>query len=124
MAPPRPRRTTRFPLYAAAVLIAVGLATYANGLSGPFIWDDEPAIVSNQTIRNVLPLSDSMVPPLETPAAGRPLVNFSFAVNYATGGLGETGYHVWNLGVLIACGLVLFAIVRLTLLRQGQQAMA
>jgi tetratricopeptide (TPR) repeat protein len=124
MAPPRPRRPSRFPLYAAVVLIAVGLATYANGLSSPFIWDDEPAIVSNETIRNVLPLSDSMVPPLETAVAGRPIVNLSLAVNYAAGGLGETGYHVWNLAVLIASGLLLFAIVRLTLLRQKQQAMA
>jgi Flp pilus assembly protein TadD len=83
-----------------------------NGLHTPFIWDDETGIVSNQTIRSVLPLSDSLSPPLETPVAGRPIVNLSFALNYAMGGLDETGYHVWNLAVLLASALLLFGIVR------------
>ena len=71
--------------------------------------------MSNPTVRSVLPLSESLSPPLETPAAGRPLVNLSFAINYAAGNLDETGYHAWNLAVLIASALLLFGIVRLTL---------
>ena len=51
-------------------------------------------------------------PPRETPVAGRPLVNLSFAINYALGGLTETGYHAVNIAIHIACALLLFGIVR------------
>ena len=113
---PRAAGTTRIPLYAIVLVVAaVGLAAYWNGLKTPFIWDDDPAIVSNPTIRSVLPLSESLSPPLETPTAGRPLVNLTLALNYAAGNLDETGYHGWNLAVLIASALLLFGIVRLTL---------
>ena len=47
--------------------------------------------------------------------AGRPIANLSLALNYAMGGLDETGYHWWNLAVLIASALLLFGIVRRTL---------
>src|SRR6476646_482107 len=97
---PRAARTTRIPLYAIVLVVAaVGLAAYWNGLKTPFIWDDDPAIVSNPTIRSVLPLSESLSPPLETPTAGRPLVNLTLALNSAAGNLDETGYHDWNLAV-------------------------
>jgi tetratricopeptide (TPR) repeat protein len=104
-----------------ALAAAVGLAAYWNGLRTPFIWDDEPAIVSNQTIRSVLPLSQSLSPPLETAVAGRPLVNLSLAINYAFGSLDEAGYHAWNLVVLVLSGLLLFGIVRRTLAALGHR---
>ncbi len=130
MAPPRsarsarPARTARTSTYAVALIIAVGLATYWNGLHAPFIWDDDPAIVSNQTIRSVLPLSESMSPPIETPAAGRPVANLSFAISYALGNLDETGYHAWNLAVLVISALLLFGIVRLTIIGLGRRPAA
>ena len=118
--PRQPPARAGLHLIVSVVLVAaVGLAAYWNGLKAPFIWDDDTAIVSNPTIRSVLPLSESMSPPLETPAAGRPLVNLSFAINYAAGNLDETGYHLWNLAVLVASALVLFGIVRLTLESQA-----
>src|ERR1700730_18482110 len=97
------------------LIVVAGAATYWNSLVVPFIGDDQIAIVTNHTIQHLWPLSDALRPPLETPAAGRPIVNLSFAINYAMGGLDETGYHVWNLAVLIASALLLFGIVRRTL---------
>jgi tetratricopeptide (TPR) repeat protein len=47
--------------------------------------------------------------------AARPLVNFSLALNYWTGGLEPRGYHAWNLGVHLTAALVLFGVVRRTL---------
>ena len=47
--------------------------------------------------------------------AGRPVVNASFALNYALGGLNVFGYHLCNVAVHIACALILFGIVRRTL---------
>ncbi|HXA79862.1 MAG TPA: tetratricopeptide repeat protein [Opitutaceae bacterium] len=51
--------------------------------------------------------------------AGRPIVNLSLAVNYAFGGLDPWGYHALNLAIHMLAGLVLFGVVRRTLLRQG-----
>ena len=125
MAPPRPRPAERLPVYAIVLLVfATGLAIYWDGLKAPFIWDDDPAIVSNETIRSVLPLSQSLSPPIETSVAGRPLVNVSLAVNYAMGTLDETGYHAWNLAVLIVSALLLYGIVRLTLVERGRRGCA
>ena len=59
----------------AAVLVIAGLIVYANGLGGPFVYDDFTAIVSNDQIRRLSPLSEPLSPPRETPVAGRPLIN-------------------------------------------------
>src|SRR3954470_10359362 len=83
----------RAPWSAVALIIGAGICTYWNGLGGPMIWDDQTAIVGNTTIRA---LSTAWVPPHETPVAGRPLANVSFALNYALGGLDVTGYHLVN----------------------------
>src|SRR5436305_1375880 len=100
----------------AFVLLAiVALATYWNAIDAPFVWDDDIAITTNQSIHQI---ADSLNPPIETPVSGRPVVNLSFALNYAFGELRTTGYHAVNLAIHIACGLLLFGIVRLTLARQ------
>src|SRR6185503_1166416 len=97
------------------LIVAAGAATYGNSLSGPFIWDDQISVVANRTIQHLWPLSDPLRPPRETPVAGRPIVNLSFAINYAIGGLSEAGYHVGNIALHICCALLLFGIVRRTL---------
>ena len=124
MAPPRPGHASRFSILAIALIAVVGVAAYANGLRTPFVWDDDPAIVSNKTIRSVLPLTESMSPPLETAVAGRPIANLSLALTYAMVDLDETGYHAWNLATLIVSALLLFAIVRLTMSNLGHSRRA
>jgi len=49
--------------------------------------------------------------------AGRPLVNFSLAINHALGGQSVAGYHAFNLAVHLLAALTLFGLVRRTLLR-------
>lgn len=113
---PSVKRSRRGPLrLGAALLILAGTLTYSNSLSGPFLFDDERSIVENQQIRRLWPVWDALRPPRETPVAGRPLVNLSFAVNYAAGGLAVRGYHLFNVTVHLLCALVLFGIVRRTL---------
>jgi protein O-mannosyl-transferase len=104
------------------VIVAAGLLTYWNSLGAPFVWDDETSIVRNATIQRLWPLWQPLLPPRETPVAGRPIVNLLFAVNYAIGGLSETGYHVGNLVLHIACALLLFGLVRRTLLGRRLRA--
>jgi protein O-mannosyl-transferase len=98
------------------LLAAAGLLAYSNSLSGSFILDDVTAIVENQDIRDWSRLSSMLMPERELPVAGRPLVNVSLAINYALGGLDVRGYHVWNVAVHLGCALLVFAVVRRTLL--------
>jgi protein O-mannosyl-transferase len=96
----------------AIVLVVAGLIAYANSLGNPFLFDDYGAIVENATIRS---FSTVMSPPREQPTAGRPLVNASFALNYAVHELDVTGYHAVNLSIHLICGLLLYGIMRRTL---------
>ena len=100
------------------VIAAVGIGVYLNGIRIPFFWDDLPSIVNNATIRSLWPLPAAFAPPLETPMAGRPVVNASLALNFALGGLNVEGYHWWNIGVHVSCAMLLYAIVRAV--RAGQ----
>jgi len=113
-APTARTRPTRHRLL-ALLIVAVGACTFWNGLRAPFIWDDQTAIVTNQTIQHLWPLSEVLAPHRETPVAGRPIVNLSLALNYAFGGLAVTGYHLGNLAIHITCALLLFGIVRRSL---------
>ena len=117
--PPQPRSSVSFfpvtaLLPAAGIALGVGLA-YANSLAGPFVFDDLLAVADNATIRQWSNFSRVFRPPLETPVAGRPLVNLTFAVNYAVGGVEVTGYHIVNLLLHVLCAVLVFGIVRRTL---------
>jgi len=93
--------------------VIAGALAYANSLSGPFIFDDDATIVQNRSIQN-LQSTAVFFPEREMPTAGRPIVNLSFAVNYAIGGTSVGGYHVANLALHLLCGVVLFALVHRT----------
>ena len=118
---PRPASADPFPLPAvvAGVLLVVAVAAaYANALGAPFLFDDQPAIVRNATIRTLWPLWGALQPPLEAAGAtGRPLVNLSLAVDYALGGLAPRGYHLTNLLLHAAAVLALWGGLRRALRR-------
>ena len=99
----------------AALIALAGVLTYWNSLSGAFILDDQSTIVDNLQIRELWNLSKVLVPEPDTAIAGRPLVNLSFAINHAIGGLGVRGYHIGNIAIHIICALVAFGIVRRTI---------
>jgi tetratricopeptide (TPR) repeat protein len=99
---------------AALVAFAV-LLVYANSLHGPFVLDDEAAIVQNAQIREWWRPGRVLVPDANSPVAGRPLVNVTFAINYAAGGLDVRGYHAVNIGLHLLCALLAFGVIRRTL---------
>ncbi len=96
-------------------LAVAGVAAFINGADAPFIFDDEPAIVENATIRSLADVSSIFQPPRNTTVAGRPILNLSFALNHALGGLGVRGYHVANMLIHMSAGLLLFGVLRRTL---------
>jgi hypothetical protein len=98
----------------AAILVLAGALAYWPALDSPFLFDDRPAIVDNATIRTLAP-STVLSPPNDTPVAGRPLTNVTFALNYAAGGVNPRGYRLTNLAIHLLAGLLLFATMRRTL---------
>ncbi|HYV57107.1 MAG TPA: tetratricopeptide repeat protein [Candidatus Nitrosopolaris sp.] len=95
-----------------ALLLAAGIAAYHNSFSGTFHYDDQPNIVDNPGIRSFAAALRDSAPGLRH----RPLTRLSLALNYALGGLDVHGYHVFNLLVHLLAGLLLFDLVRRTLL--------
>jgi tetratricopeptide (TPR) repeat protein len=102
-------------VWRAAAIAAVILAAYSTSFRGPFVIDDQASVVQNADIRDLTRLARVLSPRPDSPVAGRPLVNLTFAVDYALGGLQVTGYHVTNLAWHLACAWLVFAVVRRTL---------
>ena len=101
------------------LVVAAGLLAYHNSFSGPFIFDDIGSIPENPTIRHLWPIGQALSPPHRAGVEGRPIVNLSFAINYALGGTRLWGYHALNLAIHILAGLTLLGVVRRTLLQPG-----
>ncbi|HUR56743.1 MAG TPA: tetratricopeptide repeat protein, partial [Opitutaceae bacterium] len=110
----------------AAMGVALAVATvavYLNTLSVPFFFDDDQSITDNQTIRRLWPLSEPLSPPHDGAGVeNRPIVNLSLALNYAMGGLNPRVYHATNVLFHVGAALVLFGLVRRTLLMPALRA--
>jgi tetratricopeptide (TPR) repeat protein len=102
--------------FSATIIALTVIAAYSTGLQTPFQYDDLSTIVENASIRDLSDLHLALSPPPNvTPTSGRPLLNLSFAIDYAMTGLNVTGYHVTNIALHLVAALLLFGIVRETL---------
>src|SRR5262249_10533669 len=78
-------------------------------------------ILNNPSIVHLWPLIGSegqtgpLNPPPNRPTSARPVVNLTFAVNYAIGGTDTVGYHAFNIAAHALSALLLWAIVWRTL---------
>src|SRR5664279_3114856 len=109
-------RVRRWPIRLAAAVIGLAiLAAYHNSLLGPFVFDDETAVLDNPTIRQLWPVWRPLAPPGDLTVSGRPLANLTLAVNYALSGTRTWSYHAFNLLVHLLAALTLFAVARRTL---------
>ena len=115
--PPAPTVSRRTVLLAGGVIALAAFAAYANTFRVPLLFDDLPSIVYNPTLLH--PWEALLRPPngYGITVSGRPLLNFSLALNYALGGANVWSYHALNLLIHILAGLTLFGIVRRTLAR-------
>jgi tetratricopeptide (TPR) repeat protein len=114
---PRVPGAGRHSLAPCLALVALALLAYANSFSGAFIFDDQSSIVANPSLSRVWPPWRPLLSPSAGGTRGRPVANLSFAVNHWAGGQAVVGYHAANLAIHIAAGLILFGIVRRTLVR-------
>ena len=107
-----------------ALLVFAVLATYANSLRVPFLYDDTLAIPENPTIRRWWRLDEVLKPQREggLTVSGRPTLNLSLAVNFAISGNQPWSYHAVNALLHAGSALLLFALVHRTLRRPGAAA--
>ncbi len=114
-----PRREWPRVILGVTLLIAAGLWAYHNSFAGVFLFDDTTDIVMNPAIRRLWPGWDALLKPSTETVLARPVVDLSLALNYALGGLDVRGYHAVNLAVHLLAALVLYGLVRRTLLTEG-----
>ena len=98
-----------------AVLVLAAVLAFGTSVSAPFFLDDTEAIERNPYITALSPIGRVLTSPPQSAVSGRPLVSVSLALNYAAGRLDPAGYHLWNLAVHAAAGLLVWGIVRRTL---------
>lgn len=97
-----------------ALLLAIVVAlAWANSLRGPFVFDDTSSLVENQSIRSLSSLAWLHPPHAagET-VGGRPVLNFTFALNYALSGLDVWSYHALNLLIHAGAAFTLWLVLR------------
>jgi tetratricopeptide (TPR) repeat protein len=100
-----------------AILAAGTIAVYSRTFSVPLLYDDNSSIADNLTIRHLWPIWRALSPPNEAGVGGRPLLNLSYALNYAAGGTAVSGYHLVNLLIHVMASWTLFGLLRRTLRR-------
>lgn len=113
MSDPLKNIPTISPRIAWPILLIVGIVVYANGLHGPFIFDDKSQILENTSIQTLWPptwFTQAGAPTMGI--HGRIFVSFTLALNSHFGGSDVTGYHVVNLAVHILAAWVLFCTVQ------------
>ena len=107
-------------LSGAAAIVLGGCLAYAGSFSGAMLYDDFASIVENPALRHLWPWAGSAGAVAGgLTVSGRPVLQFSLAVNHALGGDQVWGYHAVNLSIHLLAGLVLFGLVRRTLARGG-----
>ncbi|MCK5849485.1 MAG: hypothetical protein KAH23_01120 [Kiritimatiellae bacterium] len=88
------------------LIITVGVFAYLNSFAGVFVFDDFHTIIRNPFIGDLW---------AQILNSTRPVVNFTFFLNYKIGGFKAADYHAVNLLIHIIAGLLLFGIIRRTL---------
>ncbi|HEY1602756.1 MAG TPA: tetratricopeptide repeat protein [Pirellulales bacterium] len=104
------------------LLTAVVWLEYGGIVHAPLICDDYATLDVNPSILKLWPVisfsgeETPLNPSPETPVSARPLTNLTFAINYHFGRLDTAGYHIVNTCIHVLAALVLWAVVRRTLL--------
>ena len=118
MAPVSPRISflvAWFTRFAPLVLVLAIALVYARSLHVPFLFDDADAVLRNPTIRRLDAWAIINPPADGSTTTGRPVVNVSFALNYALSGEAVWSYHAFNVAIHALAALALLGLLRRTL---------
>lgn len=112
--------TTGQKLFPLLLIVAVGLACYANTFAVPFYFDDISCIVKNPVVHdlgNLLNLGSywklDIPEDIRNNSITRIVTYLTFAANYRLHGLDVGGYHLVNLLLHLCNALLVYQLVRL-----------
>ena len=108
----RPRLQVSFALFLLTLFTTL---VYYPGLSGPFVFDDHPNILTNPKVHAQsldLPTLERAATAYEPGSIGRPLATISFAVDYYLGKVNPRGYKITSLIVHLANAFLVFFLLR------------
>ena len=114
IAPPAGTRFTA----ALAALLAIGIgAAYSNSLNVGFEFDDVYLIRDNPSIRSLWNIPRFFYDPFTLTTIRenvdlRPVLQITYALNYAISGLRPWSYHAVNMVLHLIAALLVFRIVR------------
>jgi tetratricopeptide (TPR) repeat protein len=91
----------------AALAAGLGVLVYVNALGNPFVYDDVRGVVGNASIRELTSPYVRLVGDLS-----RPVLNLSYAVDYALWGFAPFGYHLTSVLLHALNVALLFALTR------------
>ena len=97
-----------------AFIVFASLLVYSNTLNAPFVLDDFPKIADNEEIKSPGTLAEKLVYPYGPGKSfyrndpSRPVTTLTFALNYFAGGLNTSGYHLVNMLLHAANGVLVF----------------
>ncbi|MEC7726053.1 MAG: glycosyltransferase family 39 protein, partial [Planctomycetota bacterium] len=99
----------------AMILVALAFVSYATGISGPFLLDDNVFILTDKGIRDLWPFDGYR---------NRPVLMFTLSLNYALTGADPVTFRLTNIAIHACAALLLYGVVRrtLTLPRCGPMA--
>jgi protein O-mannosyl-transferase len=97
---------------AVTCLVGGVVLAYWNSLGAPFLFDDTGAVLQNPTIRRLASLATLSPPTDGSTTTNRPIVNLSYAINYAISGESVWSYHALNVAIHVLAALTLMGIVR------------
>jgi tetratricopeptide (TPR) repeat protein len=97
-------------LAAAALLTGAAVLVYWPALTGGFVWDDDTLLTDSRLVKAADGLRRIWL--TTEPLDYWPLTNTSFWLEWRVWGLHSTGYHVTNLLLHVASGLLIWAILR------------
>ena len=106
-------------LFISSGLLVLLACAYVGTWRSPFLLDDFPSVVENPTIRAGALAALSWDPPEWSFTAGRPLLNWSFALDHSWSGLNPAGYRLGNLLIHVANGFLGFWLILQILIRIG-----
>jgi hypothetical protein len=102
----RPSATAAWISRAPLVAALVALAVYLPSLGGGFLYDDGEVVVRNSSIRDLRALGTVL-----RYEPSRPVLNLTWALNYAAGGLAPWTYHLVNVLIHAANAAVLASLL-------------
>ncbi|MBI5676376.1 MAG: tetratricopeptide repeat protein [Nitrospirae bacterium] len=102
------------PILHVSLIILLGLLAYSNTFHAPFTFDDIDNIVENNRVKDISHIHSFFTDIEGQAIMARPLTAATFAINYYFGKLDTTGYHIFNLALHIANGILLYFLIKIT----------